>query len=521
MAAPHRVHGELGRVLDATPFLRAYARRRWAALDSQDAVSTQRRQLAALLRRAAATRFGLTYGFRDIAGVADYQSRVPLRTWEDFWREWWQPAFPALRDISWPGLVPAFANTSGTTGGPNKRIPVSNAMMRSNRLSALDVQVFHLRARPNSRLWAGRTLMLGGTTALEQLAPGIVAGDLSGLAAADVPRWARSRTFPPTDIALMSDWGKKITLMAARSLAEPITAIAGTTSWLLLFLESLGRLQPGRRLADIYPDLELVVHGGVGFAPYRAAFDRWLEGSNALTREVYPASEGFFGIADLGEGEGLRVLLDRGIFYEFVRPEDLGAEHPDRRWIATAEPGVEYALVLTTNAGLWSYVIGDTVTLLEGSAPRLRVTGRLGWALSVAGEHLIGAELDAAIAAASETVGRACTDYSAVPLAPDATDPRPGHLFLVELDQPTGPEAIPRFAARLDATFQAGNADYAAHRQGGFGLRPPEVQFVTPGTFAAWMARRGKLGGQNKVPRVVADEELRRDLLQFIGRSDV
>ncbi|MBN9507620.1 MAG: GH3 auxin-responsive promoter family protein, partial [Alphaproteobacteria bacterium] len=358
--------------------------------------------------------------------------------------------------------------------------------------------------------------LLGGSTALERLAPGVVAGDLSGIAAADVPFWARPRMFPPQREALIEDWERKIATLAPRSLAASITSISGTPSWLLLFFDLLGKLHPGKRLGALYPALELVVHGGVGFAPYRAAFAEWLADSHAETREVYPASEGFVAIADRGDGEGLRLILDNGLFYEFVEPAALGDPAAERKWIADATLGVEYALVLSSNAGLWAYVLGDTVTLIARDPPRLRVTGRTSWSLSVAGEHLVGAELDAAIAAAARAVGGTVTDYAAAALAPSHADARGGHCFIVELDGAAGVAAA-AFAAALDAELAEQNADYAAHRAGGFGLRPPQVTLARPGTFEAWMRARGKLGGQNKVPRVIADTALLSELQRFVN----
>jgi hypothetical protein len=464
-----------------------------------------------LLRRAERTRFGRAHGFAGIARVDEYQRRVTPQPWETFWRIWWQSSFPRLRDVTWPGTIPYFANTSGTAGAATKRIPVSRDMVRANRRAALDVLVFHVAARRDSRVLAGRNLILGGSTALERIAPGIRAGDLSGIAAAEIPFWARGRVFPPPALALMEDWERKIELIAARARTERITSFSGTPSWMLIFLDRLADGQAHRRLADICPALELVVHGGVGFAPYRPRFEAWLAGSAALTREVYPASEGFIAVADRGEGQGMRMLLDNGIFYEFIRPEALGDANPDRRWIADADTGVEYALLLSTNAGMWSYVLGDTVILVDRNPPRLLVTGRTTWSLSVAGEHLIGHELDVAVAEAAAILGRTASDYAAAAIEPDAGDPRGGHVFIVELDGPTDPEA---FAGALDSVLARLNADYAAHRAGGFGLRPPRIVLVRPGTFAAWMRERGRLGGQNKVPRVIADPMLRDHLLR-------
>lgn len=501
-------------MLDATPLLRLYAKRRLARLAAQDPVAAQRDTLNWLLAQAAQTRFGREHGFARLRTVDDYRRAVPLRRWEEFWRDYWAASFPRLVDISWPGRIPAFANTSGTTGAATKRIPLSRAMMRANVRAALDAMAFHLAARPHSRVFGGRNLLLGGSTALERLAPGVVAGDLSGLVLHDMPWWVRPRSFPPPAIAAIEDWERKVAAIAPLSLTADITSLSGTTSWLLLFFEQVGRLRPGARLAQLYPRLELVVHGGVGFAPYRDGFAHWLEGSAARTQEVYPASEGFFAAADRGEGEGMRLLLDNGLFLEFVRPDDLGAANPDRRWIADAELGVEYALIVSSNAGLWSYVLGDTVTLVDRAPPRLLVTGRTSWMLSVAGEHLVGQELDEGMSAAARATGVTVVDYVAAGLPPDPQDPRPGHIFVVELGG-GAPDAA-TFAEALDRELLRQNADYAAHRGGGFGLRAPRVIFAPPGSFAAWMRARGKLGGQNKVPRVVRDRDLLDSLLRFV-----
>jgi hypothetical protein len=503
-------------MLDATPLLRAYAHRRLRLLAGLDPARAQQAELLRLLRRAGGTAFGREHGFARIARVEEYQRLVPLRRWEEFWRDWWQAAFPRLTNVTWPGTIGYFANTSGTTGAATKRIPVSAAMVRANRRAALDVLAFHLARHPASRVLAGRNFILGGSTALERLAPGILAGDLSGIAAAEIPFWARGRTFPPRALALIENWESKVAALAPLSLAEPITSFSGTPSWMLLFLRKLAALRPGKLLAELYPALELVVHGGVGFAPYRAPFAAWLAGSAAETREVYPSSEGFIAIADQGDGDGLRLVLDNGLFYEFVRPADLASGNPDRRWIADAELGTDYALVLSSNAGLWSYVLGDTVRLIERTPPRLLVSGRTAWSLSVAGEHLIGEELDAAMAAAARMTGATVADYAAAAVPPDAADARGGHLFIVELDGAArGGEAA--FAAALDAALARLNADYAAHRHGGYGLRPPLVMLAPPGSFAAWMRQRNRLGGQNKVPRVIADPALLRDLTSFLA----
>jgi hypothetical protein len=477
----------------------------------QDAADVQRRTLLRLLRRAAPTAFGRAHGFAGIGTVAQYQRAVPLRTYEAFWREWWEPAFPLVGGVTWPGKIRYFVNSSGTTSGTTKRIPLSMAMMRGNSLAGLDMLGWHFQRCPGSRIAAGKNVFLGGTTALEQLAPGIEAGDLSGVVAKAQPMYARGRALPPPEVSCLSDWREKMARLAPLALAADVRSVSGTASWMLLFFEACAALRPpGARLRDLFPNLELLVHGGVGFDPYRPRFAEWMEGSRALTREAYAASEGFVAMADRGDGEGLRLVLDRGLFFEFVRPEELGLAKPDRRWIADAELDVEYALVLTTNAGLWSYVIGDTVRLASRDPPRILVTGRTSWFLSVVGEHLIGAELDRGMAEAAAAVGRRVMEYSAAPIQPDEHDSRGGHLFAVELDGPADPAV---FGAVLDTAFKRMNEDYAAHRGDGFGLRDPVIRLLPPGSFERWMERRGKLGAQNKVPRVVASVQALSGLL--------
>ena len=500
-------------MIDATPALRVLAGRRLASLAQRDPVAVQRATLRTLLRRAAATRFGREHGFANIRSVADYQDRVPLRSFEDFWRDYWQPAFPVLQDVTWPGRIPFFAQSSGTTGGPTKRIPVSYAGMRSNTGAGFDTMAFHLAARPESHVFGGRNLLLGGSTGLERLAPGVRAGDLSGIAAVHMPRWAQARAFPPPALSVIGDWEAKMAALAPASLHADVRSISGTPSWMLLFFEQVAALAGKARLAEVFPNLELVVHGGVGFAPYRERFAAWLEGSRAELREVYPASEGFIALADRGSGEGLRLVVDRGLFFEFVRQEDLGRERPDRRWLGTADLHTDYALVLTTNSGLWSFVVGDTIRLVERHPPRLMITGRTAFTLSVFGEHVIAEELDHAMAEAAAAAAVSVDDYVAGGWIPDDAS-RGGHLFVVEVTPP-GVASEAAFSRALDASLARQNADYADHRRGGFGMAAPKVMLVPPGHFAGWMRRRGKLGGQNKVPRVINDPALLQDLLRF------
>jgi hypothetical protein len=377
---------------DATPLLRIYARHRLARLARQDPVAEQQRQLLRLVRRAAGTRFGRDHRFNEVRGVADFQARVKLRRYEDMWNDYWRDPFPRLVDCTWPGTMPFFALTSGTTSGATKYIPCSREMNRANAWAAIDILVHHLANRPASRVLGGKSFMLGGSTDLVRHAPGIQSGDLSGIATSQIPRWARCWSFPPRELALITDWEVKVERLARTCLDQDIRAISGTPSWLLVFFERLFAVRPdcAGRLHRVFPNLELLVHGGVNFAPYRRQFEDLLRGSHAELREVYPASEGFFAVADRGPGEGMRLIIDNGLFYEFVPCDALQDEHPPRHWLADARTGVDYALAISSCAGLWAYIVGDTVRLIERNPPRLLVTGRLSYFLSAFGEHLSG-----------------------------------------------------------------------------------------------------------------------------------
>ena len=514
---------------DATWLLRLYARRRLRHLARMDPQAVQRGVLSSLVRRARGTKFGRDHEFAAIRSLDDYRSRVPLRDYDAFWDAYWRVPFPRLDGCTWPGPIPWFAVSSGTSTGTTKYIPVSREMRRSNVRAGAELLVRHLANRPDSRLLAGRVFMLGGSTGLVRRAPGVLSGDLSGIAAAEMPAWARLRYFPPRDLEGIADWEVKIGRFAERSLETEITAVAGTPSWLLIFFERLAEIAGGKRIADIWPGLELLSHGGVAWAPYRDRFAALLEGSRAETREVYPASEGFFAVADRADGEGLRLLLDTGIFYEFVPLDRLESANPDCRWIGDAEPGVNYALAVTTCAGLWRYLVGDTVTLVERDPPRVLVTGRTSYMLSAFGEHVIGAEVEQAVAEAARAIGATVTDFAAGSLFPGEGGARGGHLYIVEPGPEaggSGPDAgrQARFAERLDAALCRLNDDYAAHRAGGYGMDAARVQFLPPGAFAAWMKSRGRLGGQNKVPRIVNDPVLFAALRAFVdgygGRAE-
>jgi hypothetical protein len=474
-------------MFDATPFLKLFTRARVARMNALDPARAQLRVLLDFVRQARDTRFGRAHRFDTIRTVADFQARVPLRRYEDFWAQYWQPHFPALRDVTWPGLVPYFALSSGTTAGTTKYIPVTAAQMGANRGAALDTLAWHLHAHPCARPFGGLSFMLGGSTALQQLAPGVRGGDLSGIAAHEVPRLLRRRAWPPEDMALIPDWDTKLAALVKHAPRADIRTLSGTPSWLLMLLHRMS--ESG---APPLPNLELLVHGGVAWGPYRDRIAPFLP-PGCATREVYPASEGFCAIQDRGEGEGMRLVVDRGCFFEFVPVAELDTPNPTRHWVATIETGVDYAVVLTTNAGLFGYIIGDVVRFVERSPPRLLITGRTAWTLSAFGEHVTGEEIARALDGLGIRTGEWCC-------GPEFCGALGRHRLILETEAHDA-EAT---AHGVDAALMAANEDYAAHRNGGQMLAPA-VNIVPRGRFEAWMRAQGKLGGQHKVPRIIAD----------------
>ncbi|MEQ8655219.1 MAG: GH3 auxin-responsive promoter family protein [Kiloniellales bacterium] len=506
-------------MIDKTGILRLYSRYRLSRLEREDPRAAQRQTLSRLIGKAANTRFGRDHRFDRIDGIEDFQSKVPLRRFEHFWEDYWKRDFPRIRGASWPDEVPYFALTSGTTSGSSKYIPVTKEILSANNTAVLDLLAFHLRAKPKSRVLGGPSLMLGGSTALEELEPGIHAGDLSGIVVMAVPAWARRLYYPPKEVAQLPDWERKMAILLEDSPKRDIRMIGGTASWLLLFLQALAEGKPGG-LADSYPNLDLIIHGGVSFKPYRSQFEPLLAGMDVELREVYPASEGFLAFADRGFGEGLRLRSSGGLFYEFVPVEDLEAENPRRYWLGNVETGVNYAVVLSSPAGLFGYVIGDTVRFVDLDPPRILITGRTSTSLSAFGEHLIEEEIQIAISEASKAQSLSVPDFSVGAIFPHGEEPRGQHLYVVEFgDTIPSDERLQGFMAIVDEILRAGNDDYRQHRMGDMQMAPPGILAAPPGTFFTWMKQRGKLGGQNKVPRVINDTTLFDSLVQTVRQA--
>jgi hypothetical protein len=478
-----------------------------------DPGSAQRTTFAELIDAGGETAFGVEHGFDEIATPSDFAARVPIRDYVAF-LPWVERMLAGEEDVAWPGVVRHFAQTSGTTAG-DKRIPVTRDMQRSNVRAALRIFAMYRRRSPARlrRMLDGKLLFLGGSTAMTRIESGAMVGDLSGIATGSI-RWPLTTLYEPgEDLALLDDWEVKIQRVAEKLATADVRFITGMPSWVKVLIERICEIRglaTDGCLGTIWPNLQLFVHGGVNFGPYRPAFDR-LAGDLPLEYlEVYPASEGFVAIQDRADEPGMEVMTDNGLFYEFVPLELWGQDNPPRLTIEQVERDVPYCVVLSSNAGLWGYDIGDVVRFVSLRPPRVVFAGRNRQFINAFGENIIGEQVSQAVAAAARATGAEVTAFTAGPRY--AEPGRPGaHEYVVEFARPPADEAA--FADTIDATLQEVNVDYSVKRRGGLGMTTVEVRPVPAGTFYQWMARRGKLGGQHKVPLCANDRRYLDELL--------
>ncbi|HEY2784055.1 MAG TPA: GH3 auxin-responsive promoter family protein [Fimbriiglobus sp.] len=513
--APLADTGPARRLADAALIRLAHKRTR--DLDRLDLVRAQENTLLRLVRKARDTQFGRAHHFDRIESVAEFQARVPIREYEYFWQTYWKDPYPRIEGKTWPGFVPYYALSSGTTSGTTKYIPITREMVRSNQKAAFTTLALFRHVRPRDELFTGKFFFLGGSTDLRRQDDGSLAGDLSGIAARENLDLLRPYQFPPDDITTIADWEVKVQKLAEQGVKERITAISGVPAWVLVLFDRMKKVTGKQTVAEIWPDLRLVVHGGTNFAPYRDLFTKEIGSDRVSFIETYPASEGFVATEDPRYGM-LRLLPDHNIFFEFVPADELGSDKAPRHTLREVEPGVRYAVVLSTCAGLWAYLVGDTVTFERTNPPLLRFSGRTKHFLSAFGEHLIAEEIENAVAHAARVCGTDVVDFHVGPVFP--TDPRtPGHhVYLVEFVGTT-PD-VSRFSKALDDELIRLNEDYAAHRVGDLSMLSPRVRPVAKGSFADWMKSRGKYGGQNKVPRMDNTGVLTKELEGWFGEKD-
>ena len=459
----------------------------------------QKNTLNQLLIRAQNTQFGRDHGFASIKSYKEFQEKVPIRDYEGL-RPYVDKIIAGEEDVLWPGRPLYFSKTSGTTSGA-KYIPITKASMPTHITAARDALLTYIAKTGKADFVSGKQIFLQGSPTLGEK-NGIALGRLSGIVAHYVPSYLQQSRMPSWETNCIEDWEEKVEAIVEETLPEKMTLIAGIPSWVQMYFEKI-KAQTGKNVGDVFPDFSLFVYGGVNFEPYRPVFQK-LIGRGVDTVELFPASEGFFAYQDQPKQEGLLLLLNNDIFYEFIPVAKFGTDEEVRYSLEEVQMGENYVLILSTSAGLWGYNIGDTVRFVSLSPYRLVVTGRVKHFISAFGEHVIGKEVETAMKQAIENTDIRIKEFTVAPQISPA-EGLPYHEWLVEFENQ--PENLEAFAHALDQVMQQQNVYYYDLIQGKV-LRPLVVSPVKEKGFQDYMKSIGKLGGQNKVPRLSNDRKI-------------
>ena len=459
---------------------------------------TQQETLYQLLAKAASTEWGRKFSYASITSIRDYQSRFPVQTYEDL-----IPFVERLRkgetNLLWPGEIKWFAKSSGTTSTKSKFIPVSREALEDCHYRAgKDVLVIYSIQKPDTRIFSGKSLTLGGSHRMNQFSNDSLYGDLSAILIENAPFWVEIFRTPKQNIALLEDFEEKLELITKSTVSENIISISGVPSWYLVLIKQILAYTGKTNLLDVWPNLEVFFHGGISFSPYREQYKKLIPGDQMNYMETYNASEGFFGIQDEPARCDMLLMLDYGIFYEFIPADKISSDSPPVYTIGEVEKGINYAIIISTNGGLWRYMMGDTIIFTCLDPYRIRISGRTKHFINVFGEEVIVDNADKALETACKETGAVIAEYTAGPVFMNTTS-KGSHEWLIEfVKEPTD---FNRFINILDNTLKSVNSDYEAKRYKDLSLVLPVVRSVPRGTFNKWLKVKKKLGGQNKVPR--------------------
>jgi len=476
-------------------------------------VDVQNEQLFHLVNIAKNTDFGKKYDFASINNMQMFKEKVPIFTYETF-VNYIEQIRKGKQNVTWASDIKWFAISSGTTSDKSKYIPVSDESLEDCHFrGGKDVIVLYTSNFPGRSVFTGKSLVIGGSQQINRYKNEMYYGDLSAVLIQNLPLWGQILRTPNRKIALMDEWEDKIEKMSQATINDNVTNISGVPSWTLVLIKRILEITGKKNLIDVWPNLELFVHGGVSFNPYKEQFKELIiskEGINYL--ETYNASEGFFAIQDYPNSDGMLLMLDYGIFYEFIPMENFGEENPKTLGLDKVELDKNYALVISTNGGLWRYVIGDTIKFTSKYPFRIKITGRTKHFINAFGEELIIDNAEVALKKACDRTGAKIREYTAAPIY--MTDKRNGgHQWLFEFFKM--PDNIEHFTEILDTTLKAVNSDYEAKRYKNISLSPPEVVVAKEGLFYNWLKEKGKLGGQNKVPRLANNRDYINRLLEM------
>lgn len=468
-------------------------------------VETQKEILFSILSKASLTEWGLKYKYASISSFKEFQERIPLQTYEDL-----MPFIERLRkgerDLLWPGRIRWFAKSSGTTSSKSKFIPVTREALEDCQFrAAKDILIIYTANNPSTKIFTGKGLTLGGSHKINEFSNDSLYGDLSAILIENAPFWVELIRTPAHDIALIEDFEKKLELITRKCIKENVTSMSGVPSWYLTLIKSILSYTGKSNLLDVWPNLEVFFHGGISFTPYREIYNQLIRGDQMHYMETYNASEGFFGIQDEPGRDDMLLMLDYGIFYEFIPAEKAGSPNPPVLTLGEVEAGRNYALVISTNSGLWRYLIGDVISFTSLFPFRFRIAGRTKHFINAFGEEVIIDNAEKALSEACKATGAIVLEYTAGPVFMGAST-KGAHEWLIEFEKE--PNDINRFISVLDETLQSVNSDYEAKRFKDINLVKPVVRPVPSGTFHNWLRLKNRYGGQNKVPRLSNNREI-------------
>jgi len=481
-------------------------------------VQVQQQVFQNLISAAQYTEFGKQYGFSKIYKIDEYKQRVPIHTYDTI-KPYIQRTMEGQQNVLWNTPIKWFAKSSGTTADKSKFIPVTvESLDECHYRSGRDVISLYYNNFPDSDVFTGKSLVIGGSHQVNKLSENSDSyfGDLSAVMLQNMPFYGNMIRTPDLEIALMDEWEEKIERMANAVIHENVTSIAGVPTWTIVLIKRIFELTGTDNLADVWPNVELYMHGGVSFTPYREQFKKLIRKPLMHYQETYNASEGFFAAQDVIGEEGLLLFLNHGIFYEFMPMEELGKEEPQTLQLQEVELGKNYALVISTNGGLWRYLVGDTIQFTSLVPYRIKVSGRTKSFINAFGEEVIVENSDTAVAKACEATGAVVNDYTAAPVY-FSDHGNGGHEWLMEFE--VAPDDINRFTNILDSTLKAINSDYEAKRYKDIALHMPLIHVLPQGTFCEFLKSKGKLGGQHKVPRLNNDRNYLEEILKFAANN--
>ena len=474
-------------------------------------VSAQRNVLQHLVTQAQYTEFGRKFGFSKLFTVKDFKNNVPIHEYEDL-KPYIERMMAGEENILWNTPINWFAKSSGTTSSRSKYIPISEETLKEVHFKASkDLLTNYYTNFPESELLTGKGLVVGGSHQVNSLAEDIQYGDLSAVLMQNTPFWGQWIRTPELSIALLDEWETKIEKLAQNTIHENVTSLAGVPTWTIILIKRILEITGKKNLKEVWPNLELYLHGGVSFIPYRKQMEA-LIGEPINYLEIYNASEGFFAAQNMPDDDGLLLFTDHGTFYEFLPIEEYQKPNPKTIGLNEVKLNKNYALIISNNGGLWRYLIGDTVQFTSIRPYKIKVTGRLKHFINAFGEELIIDNSDSAIAAACAETGAIVSDYTAAPLYFSEKE-NGTHEWLIEFDQK--PEDIELFTRALDSTLKELNSDYEAKRYKDIALRMPVVHILEKGSFNKWLKEQGKLGGQHKIPRLSNDRKMLEEILKL------